>query len=104
MPSRKPCPHCGLMIGDWHREWYSLTNQRLLFQHAAAANCPNPDCARGVDLYAKTDTVPAADPALPILARSRKQAETWATSAPLLEAYLKSTAPGQQYRHDRFEP
>ena len=72
MPSYKPCPHCGLMIEDWHREWYSLSNQVLLFQHKAAADCPNPGCGGGVDLYAKTDTVPPADVGLPIVARSKK--------------------------------
>jgi hypothetical protein len=92
------------MIEDWHREWYSLSNQVHLFQHRAAADCPNPDCGGGVDLYAKTDTVPAADTALPTVARSRKQAETWATSAVLLDAYLQTTSPGQQYSHYHFGP
>lgn len=98
MPGLKPCPHCGILVEDWHREWYTIADQILLFQHRAAADCPNPDCRGSVDLYPTTHTVPAADPGLPVLRRSRQNARTWAGSDELLDDYLNNVSAGRQYR------
>jgi hypothetical protein len=103
MPTLKPCPHCGLLIEDWHREWYSKENQRLPHNHLAAADFPNPECHGGVDLYAKVDGVFSADPKLPILRRSKTQAKTWAGGDAGFAAYIQSDPTGMLYANYRFE-
>jgi hypothetical protein len=84
-------------VGDWHREWYTQEQQKRLFKHLAAADCPYQDCGGGVDLYSDKDTVPAADPNLPILHRSRNQAALWAKGESGLNDYLQNVTAGKQY-------
>jgi hypothetical protein len=97
MPTLKPCPHCGRLVGDWQREWYTQERQRLLFRHLAAADCPYQDCRGGVDLYSDRDAVPAADPNLPVVGRSRSQAILWAGDESGLMDYLLNVTAGRQY-------
>jgi hypothetical protein len=104
MPTLKPCPHCGRLVGDWHREWYTQEQQKLLFKHMAAADCPHEDCEGAVDLYSDKDEIPAADPSLEIIHRSRKQAILWAKGEAYFEFYLQNVTAVKQYADYSFAP
>jgi hypothetical protein len=107
MPPRKNCPHCGLYVEDWFREWYPRPEQPRIYQGTLAADCPNPDCRRGVKL---TITVEEAAPGVPILARSYAAATRWVLAEkrglyPDLESFLRSGDPAASaYRNYRFRP
>jgi hypothetical protein len=107
MPPRKMCPHCGLFVEDWFREWYPYEEQPKIFQGVLAADCPNPDCLKGVKL---TTTVEEAPPDRPVVARSYAAATRWVLNEkrglfPDLESFLQSDDPAASaYRHYKFRP
>ena len=74
-----------------------------LFRRLAAADCPHEDCGGGVELYSTKDEVPASDPALPVLRRSRGQAVRWAGGGSALEDYLRYVTAGRPYADYPFE-
>jgi hypothetical protein len=40
MPPNEPCPHCGVLIMDWHNEWYEGAQRRAIYSGQAAMDCP----------------------------------------------------------------
>lgn len=107
MPPREICPHCGFFVEDWFREWYPYEEQPKIFQGLLAADCPHPDCSKGVRL---TRTVQEAAPDCPVVARSYAAATEWVLREnrglyPDLESFLVSDDPAAlAYRHYKFRP
>ncbi len=107
MPPRKTCPHCGSHVEDWFREWYPREEQPQIFRGTLAADCPLPDCGKGVKL---TLTVEAAPPHAPVVSRSHAAATRWVLSEKRglysdLDAFLRSSDPAASaYRDYKFRP
>ena len=107
MPPRATCPHCGFHVEDWFREWYPYEEQPRIFQGILAADCPNPDCLRGVKLTRTVQKVPSD---VPVVARSRAAATRWVLKEKRglyadLESFLQSNDPAAAaYRNYRFRP
>jgi hypothetical protein len=40
MPPNEPCPACGGIVPDWHREWHTRSDQAKVFQGIAGMECP----------------------------------------------------------------
>lgn len=102
MPPRKPCPNsaCGVLIYDWHAEWISKKNRGLVFNGQAGVDCPR--C--GAFILIPGDVVSGVAPdTLPVVKRSRTQANDWAKYvSTTLDAYFK-TLEGSQYADYLFE-
>jgi hypothetical protein len=107
MPPRETCPHCGFLVEDWFREWYPYEEQPRTFQGILAADCPNPDCLRGVKLAGGVEKAPSDAPVLP---RSYAVATKWVLREKRglyadLESSLRSTDPAAPaYRDYKFRP
>ncbi len=107
MPPRQLCPHCGFFVEDWFREWYPYEEQPKIYQGVLAADCPHPDCRRGVKLTRTVEAVPADRP---VFARSYAAATRWVLNEkrglyPDLESFLRSGDPAASaYRHYKFRP
>jgi hypothetical protein len=107
MPPRKACPHCGTFVEDWFREWYPGDEQPKIFRGLLAADCPNPDCLRGVKLTLTVEPAPAD---APVLARSHAAASRWVFHEKRglyadLESFLRSGDPAAlAYRDYEFRP
>jgi endogenous inhibitor of DNA gyrase (YacG/DUF329 family) len=105
MPPRKNCPHCGIHVEDWFREWYPYEEQPQIFQGMIAADCPN--CQMGVKL---TKDVEKAPPGAPVLSRSRAAAEKWVQREKIglyggLDDFLQSSDPAAHFfRNYQFRP
>jgi hypothetical protein len=94
-------------VEDWFREWYPGEEQPKIFQGKLAANCPNPDCLKGVKLTLTVDPAPAD---APVLARSYAVATRWVLAEKRglyadLESFLSSHDPAAAaYRDYKFRP
>jgi hypothetical protein len=94
-------------VEDWFREWYPYPEQPEIFRGRLAADCPNPDCLRGVKL---TRTAEKAPPDVPVLARSYAAATKWVLAEKRglyadLESFLRSSDPAAlAYRTYQFRP
>jgi hypothetical protein len=89
------CPYCHQSPPDWHREWYSLTEQSQLYREEFASDCPNPDCQKKVWLRAFPEAI---DQDIPLLARSEAAANVWVQKQKPqygdVMTYLQSNDPG----------
>src|SRR5206468_445955 len=97
MPPNEPCPGCGGLVPDWHREWHTRADQAKLFQGAAGMECPL--CGATI-MHARWQTplVLAPDELTPKIERDVNQAAQWANGnagKPLAD-YLK-TIEGQPF-------
>lgn len=104
MPGKKPCPNpaCGVMIHDGHTEWLTPAHRGLVFNRQAATDCPV--CGASVLIPGEVVSGLAPD-TLPLVKRSRSQADKWAywsTGSPTVDAYL-NTLEGSQYAGYPFE-
>ena len=90
MPPNEPCPSCGSLVPDWHREWYTRPDQAKIFQGAAGMDCP---VCGGLAMHAGwlTPLTPAGGQTERVK-RDVIQAAYWAavSAGKPLEEYLKS--------------
>jgi hypothetical protein len=98
------CKSCNLPIGDWHTEWLTTKDQRLLFRGEAGIDCPN--C--GASIMIPGAVVGGIAPSdKPMVRRSWQRVQFWATHAqttPIdLNTYFQSPA-GSLYKNYRFDP
>jgi hypothetical protein len=104
MPGKKPCPNpsCGELIHDWHTEWLVKQHRVLVFNGKAATDCP---VCRSPILIPGEVVLGLAPDTVPLLRRSRSQADKWAywsAGSASVDAYLE-TLEGSQYAGYHFE-
>ena len=97
MPPNEPCPSCGGLVPDWHREWHTREDQAKLFQGVAGMECP---LCGATTMHARWQTplVMAPDESMPKVERNVNQAAQWAAgnAGKTLADYLK-TPEGQPF-------
>jgi hypothetical protein len=89
MPPHKECPYCGVLLEDWHLEWYVLNAQRAIVEGKAAMECPQCRSGVGTDGWEVKPTLPD----VVVLSRDLAKAASWARTqsrAKSLERYLKT--------------
>jgi hypothetical protein len=90
MPPNEPCPHCNVVVPDWHYEWHSTGDQDDIKRGTAGMECP---FCKGVVLYSRGLTpLKPAPPGGRGAKRDAKKAAIWAKvcNGTSLEDYLKT--------------
>jgi hypothetical protein len=95
MPPNEKCPHCSVLVEDWHFEWCPTGSARLFYQGNAVTDCPL--CRQPVSYQAGALSVPTTA-SLPLLKRQAQKAAVWAKLNGLtLEKYIQGGSTGKQY-------
>jgi hypothetical protein len=94
LPANEKCPMCGVVVEDWHTEWYESSQVRALYQGKAAMDCPV--CQQPVGYVGAV--VGLAPAGVPVLKRSVTKAADWASDPAhqTLENYIINQQ-GKQY-------
>jgi hypothetical protein len=76
MPHFESCPHCHREVVDWFFEWYPADERKEIAEGRSAMDCPW--CLKGVTLSRLKINQNPSRLAVPVLKRSRNEAEKWA--------------------------
>ena len=100
MPPNEPCPQCGVLVLDWHNEWYEAAQRRDVYSAQAAMDCPH--CRLAVLWRESRDlAAPAGNALVPVYHRSAVLAARWVPirepACGNLAGYIANHPAGQQY-------